>query len=349
MRKLASIQKIVSVNSIEGADVIVRAQVLGWNLVTQKSNDFQPGDLVVYHEIDSLLPEIPEYEFMANKGVTTNADGTKGYRLKTIKLRGTVSQGLILPLSLLSHKFPERYVPAEGDEVTEYLGIKKYEAKIPAELEGISKGEIPGLIPKTDEERVQNLQIMLDEIQGRAGYKAIKVDGASMTVYVIDDVDGVCSRNTDYIESDDCSQWKVAKKLDLHAKLRKIAAALGIKNIAFQGEIYGEGIQKNRLKKIGQHFAAFNLYNADTLEYVDFLSFVSMCAKFDVPTVTILDPHYVIHNDVERYLREADETKYENGAQAEGIVIRSKDTQRWRGSRVSFKAISNKFLLKNDE
>lgn len=349
MRKLASVQKIISVNPIEGADVIVRAQVLGWNLVTQKSNDFKPGDLVIYHEVDALLPEGPEYDFMAKAGLTTNADGTQGYRLRTIKLKGVISQGLILPLSLLSHKLPEGYVPKEGDELTEYLGIKKYEAKIPAELQGIAKGEIPSLVPKTDEERVQNLQPMLDEINGTEGYAAIKVDGASMTLYVIDDENGVCSRNTDFIESDENTQWKLAHKLDLHTKMREIAKVLGIKNIALQGEIYGEGIQGNKLKKVGQHFAAFNLYDIDNARYLDFTTFIASCRRFDIPTVKILSDSYILHNDIERYLKEADEAKYENGAQAEGIVFRSKGYEKWNGQRISFKAIGNKFLLKHGE
>lgn len=353
MRKLASIQRVVAIGPIEGADVIVRAQVQGWNLVTQKSNNFQPGDLVIYHEIDSLLPIGPEYDFMAKGGITTSADGSQGYRLRTIKLKGQISQGLILPISLLAHKLPEDLRLTEGLDISEYLGVKKYEAPIPAELAGSAKGMFPGQLIKTDEERVQNLIEQLQLLKGKKAVKTIKIDGASQTNYVFnagqaDEDYGVCTRSVDLLENPDNSLWKVANRLDIHNKLREIARYVGIKNIAIQGEIYGEGIQGNKLKKVGQHFAAFNLFNADTRQYFDYDVFLTVCSQFEIPTVPIIDENYIVHDDIEQYLREADELKYENGAQAEGMVIVVKDDVSSYG-RTSFKVISNKFLLKTGE
>lgn len=345
-RKLVTVAKIVDTFPIEGADVIVRAQVKGWNLVTQKSNGFKAGDLVAYFEIDSLLPEIPEFEFMS-KYKATNFDGTTGYRLKTIKLKGQVSQGLILPLIELHKFFPAGWFPEEGADITDFLGVKKYEAPIPAELGGMAKGMFPGFLVKTDEERVQNLQEMLDEIAGTPAYVSLKIDGASMSVYSRDGDFGVCTRSVDLLKNESNSLWKAAIALKLEEKLKAYKELTGT-NIALQGEIYGENIQKNRLKIKGQAFAVFNVFDIDKYKFFDFEDMIAFCAAYDIPTVPILDSNYVIHNDIEKYVEEA-KVQYPNGAHAEGKVFRPLVEIVWRGSRVSFKSINPTFLLKNDE
>lgn len=146
MRKLASIQKIKDVQPIQGADTIEVASVLGWKVVVKKG-EFQVGNLMVYCEIDSILPEKPEFEFLRNKN----------FRIRTIRLRGQVSQGICFPLSVL----PTNFEIEEGKECTEVLEIIKYEPPIPASLSGIVKGTFPSFIPKTDETRVQVLQELL--------------------------------------------------------------------------------------------------------------------------------------------------------------------------------------------
>ena len=105
MRHLASIQKILNINPIEGADKIEQARVKGWNLVVGKG-EFKENDLCVFFEIDSILPDKPEFDFMKNKK----------FRVKTIRLKGVISQGLALPLSIL----PEGNYK-EDDDVTEIL------------------------------------------------------------------------------------------------------------------------------------------------------------------------------------------------------------------------------------
>lgn len=167
---------------------------------------------------------------------------------------------------------------------------------------------------------------------------------------MIDGEFGICTRSVDLLENKDNSLWKVARDIGLENKLKAISAYLTgtATNIAIQGEIYGEGIQGNKLKKKGQHFAAFNIFNIDTQEYMAFDEFILACETFNVPTVPILDRQYIIHNDIEKYVKEAD-LNYESGSKAEGIVIRSIGTSRWRGNRISFKAINPAFLLKYGE
>jgi RNA ligase (TIGR02306 family) len=166
MRKLASIQKIKSLEPIEGADAIEKATVLGWQLAVKKG-EFKVGDLAVYCEIDSLLPDRPEFAFLKPRGM----------RIRTIRLRGQVSQGICFPLSIL----PEDIEPQEDMDVTEILGITKYEPPIPAYLSGKVKGKFPSFIPKTDETRVQVLQKVLDKYQGISCYVSEKLDGSSAT------------------------------------------------------------------------------------------------------------------------------------------------------------------------
>lgn len=349
-RKLVTVAKVLAKHPIEGADLIERIQVKGWNLVSGKGN-FEVGDLCAYFEIDSFLPEEPEFEFLRKGFFRTISDGSTGFQIKTIKLKGQVSQGLALPLLELHRFFPTGWFPEEGVEITEFLGVKKWEAPVPAELDGFAKGMKPSSIHKTDEERVQNLQEMLDDIQGTIGYKTLKIDGDSMTAYLIDEDFGVCTRTVDVLKNSDNYMWKVAIALDLENKLSKISTVLAanyMHNIAIQGEIYGEGIQGNKLKIKGQQFAAFNIFNIDTQTFLDFDEFESVCKEYSIPTVPIIDSNYVIHNDIEKYVEES-KVQYPNGSKAEGIVIRPKVEMNWRGNRVSFKIINPEFLLKYGE
>src|SRR5436190_15098726 len=155
MRKLASTQTVNAAEPIPNADAIERIRVLGWWVVVKKG-EFRPGDKVVYCEIDCLLPERPEFEFLrpsSFKPARTDPDtGTAlpaGFRIKTIKLRGQVSQGICFPLSILPPGTPTD----EGADVTDALGVRKWEPPAPAGMGGRVKGGFPGFLPKTDETR----------------------------------------------------------------------------------------------------------------------------------------------------------------------------------------------------
>lgn len=235
MRHLATIAKIEELKNIPGADKIEAARVKGWWVVVLK-DQFKIDDFVLYFEIDSFLPVKPEYEFLlrGNKPKKMLSEGkeAEGIRLRTIKLRGQISQGLILPLPMDLKDLPE------GEDVTERLGIIKYEQSIPSCLSGIAKGAFPSFLPKTDEERIQNMVEVLDSY-----YMTEKLDGSSVTYYKKDGMFGVCSRNLELQESE-TTQWKIARELNLKEKLYD--------NFAMQGEIVGEGIQKNPYKIKGQ-------------------------------------------------------------------------------------------------
>ena len=239
-RKLATIRQITDIRPIEGADMIELASVGGWNVVVAKNVGHKVGDMVVYCEIDSFLPIKEEFEFLRKSSYKKMGD-QEGFRLKTIKLRGQVSQGLILPMSVFGEFGWTAY---EGLDVTERLGIVKYEPPIPAELSGKVKGNFPSFIPKTDEERIQNLTKEYEEwkIQSKHQfYVTEKLDGSSATYYIKDGEFGVCSRNLELLETEGNTFWKVAREMDLENKMKSLG-----KNISLQGELIGEGIQGNR-------------------------------------------------------------------------------------------------------
>src|SRR5439155_12763350 len=230
MRKLASIQTVNAVEPIPNADAIEKVRVLGWWVVAKKG-DHKPGDKLVYCEIDSLLPERPEFEFLrpsSFKPAQTDASGATvlpaGFRIKTVKLRGQVSQGICFPLSLL----PSGAATEEGTDVTELLNVRKWEPPIPIGMGGKVKGQFPGFLPKTDETRVQVLESVLARHRGRTFYVTEKLDGTSFTAFLRQGEFGICSRNLWMDESDESNVLvRLASGLRLEEKLRTAGAQAG--------------------------------------------------------------------------------------------------------------------------
>ena len=326
MRQLASIQKIKKLESIPDADAIVKATVLGWQLVVKK-DEFKEGDLCVYVEIDSLLPHKPEFEFMR----------PRAFRVRTIRLRGQISQGICFQLSIL----PAEVFIEEGADVTAVLEIEKYEPPVPANLSGIMKGNFPSFIPKTDETRVQVLQEQLDKMKDEPCYVAEKLDGTSVTYFIKDGVFGVCSRNLELIESDDNTLWKLARELQVEEKLRALNS-----NYALQGELIGEGVQGNKYKLKGQQVFFFSVFDIDAYRFLSFSDFIKMISDMNLTTVPVLESNYVLSNSIEALVNKSAGKSVLYNVDREGIVIRPLIERTDKTGRVSFKAINPEFLLK---
>jgi len=358
-RKLASIQRIGNILPIEGADAIEIVTVNSWKVVSKKG-EFNEGDLCVYFEIDSFLPVREEFEFLRKSSYKKMGD-VEGFRLKTIKLRGQVSQGLCLPLNILEGPdefvigvskqpwgdqlqigpYDDAFVIEEGADVTEYLGVLKYEPPVPAELAGKVKGLFPGFIRKTDEERIQNMTKEYDSMLDKHYYVTEKLDGSSATYYFKDGVFGVCSRNLELLETEGNTFWKVARELLIEEKLRNIG-----ENYSIQGELIGEGVQGNPYKIKGQTVLIFNIFNIDKQEYLSLDDMVHFLHKINVDDkplelVPVVNYDYKLPPTIEEIIRYADgKSRLNEGTDREGIVIRNRDKS------ISFKAISNTFLLK---
>lgn len=253
-RHLASIQQIVDLQPIENADSIELARCLGWNTVI-KRGQFKIGDLVIFFEIDCVLPKTPTFEFLKDKH----------YKIKTCRLRGAVSQGLCMPLSILP---PGEY--KVGDDVTEILGVTKYEKPIPVQLRGRVRGNFPRGIPKTEELRVQSIPDVVQKYQGYTFTRTEKANGTSAT-YFLDEDTGLhcCSRNLDLAPEivhpfNGTAYWQIADKMNIE----EIIKTLG-KDVVLQGEIIGNGINGNQYKLNDIQFKIFNLYDKKNHVYFD--------------------------------------------------------------------------------
>jgi RNA ligase (TIGR02306 family) len=343
MRKLASIRRIDELNPIEGADKIEVATVGGWKVVCQKGL-YNVGDLAVYFEIDSWIPSAVA-PFLTKDGHFPKVfEGVEGERLKTIRLRGQLSQGLLMPihndktgtyLMVYTDETGEYSLTvAEGDDVSEPLGILKWEKAIPAQLAGISRGNFPTLIPKTDQERVQNLKKEIAAAQGQVYEVTEKLEGSSMTCYVIDGEFGVCSRNLNLKETEGNSFWNAARDNDLEQKM--LARQY---DFAIQGELIGPGVQGNIYKLTKPEFYVFDIYDVKDGEYMNPAARRQLVESLGLKHVPILDDMYVLNDDVEQLLTLAEGKSRMFDTEREGIVFKQND------GGMTFKAISNKYLL----
>lgn len=342
MRKLASVQKIVDISPIENADSIERVGILGWNVVTKKG-EFNIGDKVIYCEIDSIFPEKPEFEFLRNKN----------FRIRTIKLRGQVSQGICFPLSLLKNKLNDEVIESieEDTDLTEILEIRKYEPVIPAVLNGIAKGNFPNFVPKTDETRIQSIPHILEKYRNSSFFITEKLDGSSMTVFLKDGEFGVCSRNLEISRDETIAFWKAVIQDNIEEKLRAFTEKSDIKNISIQGELIGSSIQDNKYALSGFHFRAFNIFNINKYNYLSFNDFINTAKEIGIETVPILDSRFILNHTVEELVElSKGNSKLNEKTKREGIIFRPLEEIRdFKIGRLSFKVINPDFLLKYNE
>ena len=279
-RKMAWIVKIDQVDIHPNADLLDICTVGGWKCVTQR-NQFSVGDLAVYCTIDSWIPT--ELAPFLSKGKEPREyNGVRGERLRTVSLRKTVSQGLLLDRFVALDKVGEIH---EGMDVSDLLNIVKYEPPVPACLAGKARGLFPSFIPKTDQERIQNLTTELSNwvALGLTWELTEKLDGSSMTVYVNADDFGVCSRNLNLYDTEGNTLWQVAHRDNI-----LMAIYDSRRNLAIQGELIGEAIQGNLYKIQGQSFYVFDIYDIDARRYLTPIERRDFCELFELLHVPVL-------------------------------------------------------------
>jgi len=340
MRKMATIRKIDALTAIDGADAIEAATIGGWKVVVKKG-EFSVGDLAVYCEIDSWIPT--ELAPFLSKGKEPREfEGIKGERLRTVKLRGQLSQGLLLPanvggICVLGLE--------EGMDVSALLGIVKWELPMNAQLAGMARGNFPSFIPKTDQERAQNLvkEIVAANETGLQFEITEKLEGSSMTVYLNDEVFGVCSRNLDLKETEGNTFWQVARRDCIEEKMRAVPTA---SDFAIQGELIGPGIQGNIYKLTEPEFRVFDVYNITIGEYlnpVDRRALVDMMGLKHAPVLVAAGSLYdtLGITDMPQLLKYAEGKSVMGditGPEREGLVFKQVD------GGMTFKVISNSYL-----
>lgn len=346
MRKLASIQRIWKIEPIEGADRIELAHILGWQCVVNKGQ-FREMDLAVYFEVDSFLPIAPEFEFLRASSYRKTDIMGEGFRLRTMKFRGQISQGLLLPVSA----FPAIPADAElGTDVTEILGVKKWEIEERITTGGTMIGTLPYDIPHTDETRVQAEPDLIQAFAGLEYYISTKMDGSSHSVGIDENGFHVTGHNYEYKDDGNSPFYELVKSMDLQAKMEAFATANNLSTFTIQGELCAPGIQKNRLKLTKPAWYVFTI--RENGKRVGLTRMLEVCEKLQLESVPIEEIGTdlpVKYPTVEALLERAD-GNYPKGGKKEGIVIRPTEPVYCElvSGALSMKVVSNKYLLKND-
>jgi RNA ligase (TIGR02306 family) len=349
MRQLVTICTIDELLPIEGADLVQLAKIKGWQCVVKKS-EFVVGDQCVYFEIDSHLPVRPEFEILRRNSFKRMGD-REGFRIRTIKLRGNLSQGLALPVSL----FPELINISGDSDLSALLDVQKYEAAIPTELAGQVKGNFPNFIKKTDQERCQNMyrDIFVDNFESQYEI-TMKLDGTSFTAFYVDGEDGVCGRNWELKLDDPKNEHNSLVRMYVDSGLQAALRLFG-KNYAVQGELLGPGIQKNREGLKSHKLFIFDIYDIDGGCYVSPMirqEIFAILVGHDLNIDMIQHVPIIAHSaklydtlgiaNIDGLLKFAEGASIHHAIR-EGLVFKRKD------GGFSFKAISNKFLLKEED
>ena len=346
MRKLASVQRIWKIEPIEGADRIELAHVLGWQCVVNKGQ-FQPMDIGVYFEIDSFLPIRPEFEFMRTSSYKKTDIMGEGFRLRTMRFRGQISQGLLLPLS----QFPEIPANAEmGTDVTDLLGVRKWEIEERATTGGTVIGTLPYDIPHTDETRVQEEPELIQAFAGLEYYISTKMDGSSHSIGIDENGFHVTGHNYEYKDDGNSSFYELVKARGYREKMEAFAQENGLTALTIQGELCAPGIQRNRLRLSKPEWYVFTV--RENGKRVGLNRMLEVCAALGMEHVPIEEVGVDLpskYPTVEALLERAD-GDYPNGGKKEGIVVRPTEPVFCPliSAALSMKIVSNKYLLKNE-
>lgn len=372
MRKLASIQTINNILPIEGSDFIEQVQVLGWNLVTKKG-EFSINDKCIYIEIDSVVKESPDFEFLRKYK----------FRVKTQKIRGVISQGLVIPLSMfnISENTPE------GTDVTELLGITKYltpsereeftnqERLIKIEknrlkkfmmryswfrrlfLSRTSKSGFPYWISKTDEERIQKIPHVLEQFKDKEVYITEKIDyqSGSWTCKMINNTTPiigkllpkkllfvVCSRNMTNNDKNSL-YWKIATKYNIEKILKENPT------LTIQGEQGDTKVQGNKYGIKEPTMWVFNIIDHEKNYHYNYEEMLQFCNKYNlniVPLINICKLSALGSTVSELVDFSKGKSLINSKIHREGIVIRCIENGK---KLLSFKVINPDFLLKYED
>lgn len=340
-RKLASIQRVLDIVPIPKADSIELVRINGWQCVTRKG-EFRVGDLGVFFEIDSIPPETEPFRFLwTPKGASPGevVARPEKFRIRTMTLRGALSQGLFMPLPTF-----DLGDVAAGDDMTERLQVGKYEPPPPAGM-GEWRGPFPQVIPKTDEMRLQSVPDVLEELRGQPYVITMKYDGTSATYLIHPQTDEfhACSRNQSIRDGANL-YWEMARQYDLEIVLRRAP------HLALQGEIVGPGIQQNPLGLKQREMFVFSVFDLRTLQFLGHDETRTALATLGLSPVETLERGDSFAYSQEQLLQRA-EGKYPGTTnEREGIVIRavSETFSPTLSGRLSFKVISNRYLLKEE-
>lgn len=354
--KLATAQKVLKLTPIEGADKIETATVLGWEIVVKK-DEYKVGEMCCYIQIDTVVPDKPEYEFLRERK----------FRVRTIKLRKQISQGLIVPLPIGKWK--------EGEDLTDIIGVKKYEKpdnnplryekpRVPKvwykkwlymfkynflykafpSLQKQSRSPFPKhLVSITDEERIQNIPQMLRQYAGKLFVVSHKLDGSSITIIHSKAMGKskyrICSRRFEL--HDKKNDWyKVFMSTNFSDEIQKLVKHFGTNDVIVQGEAIGK-FNGNHHNLQQEQIRLFNIYVGG--KRLDQKQFLEVCRANNVPHCPLYKEVILNHTLPEILAMSEIKDVLNPNVDAEGLVWRCVD------DNFSFKAINNNYLIKNNQ
>ena len=314
MHDLAVVSTIDSIRPIEGRDRIEMAKVENYNSVVAKGA-FNVGDLVVYVFYDSILPaDNPDFEFLRVRCYSPKLDG---FRIRPMKLGGEISEGLVLPMSVL----PVGKTYQKGDIVTDDLRIRLYEP--PEETTPANViGGYPTLIPKSDEDNLEKVFSNREQWKDIEFYVTEKIEGSAGTwIYEVDsDSLRVFSHNW---EVGDSGVWfDAARNVNLKGKMASYCESHNLKSLVLQGEVVGPSVQRNiyRLSK-----AALFIYGMMTIEgkRFGFSDLLSACKEMQLEMVPVVASSAFMPDTLDEMLKECEGRSVLADVPREGVVWRS--------------------------
>jgi RNA ligase (TIGR02306 family) len=312
--KLASIELISDIQPHPNADKLDLAKVLGYTCIIEKGK-YKVGDAVVLIQPDTVLPDESWAEVFKKKS----------NRVKAIRLRGCWSFGIVMPVATFFDDVKSVMDFAPGTEVSHLIGVTKYEAPQPQQLD--AKGHLPFGLGKTDEERYQNI---LDLPFGEVVDVTLKIDGQSATYYCHKDrqtgewTTGICSRSLEMKPECSNNYTNIDRKYGILNNLQDYCKFHDV-SLALRGEIYGNGIQghgNNPHAKMPLNFAAFSVYNFDTFQYEnagDEHYYANVCHRIGIPVVDHVEKAVLTPELIKHYAEDISEI---NGRAFEGVVIK---------------------------
>ena len=343
MRKLVSIQVISSVEPIENADKIELVHVLGWQCVAKKG-EFKQGDRCVYFEVDSFLPIRSEFEFLRASSYKSDDYLGEGFRLRTQKFRGVLSQGLCLPVS----NFPELSDVPVGTDVRDLLGVKKWEIEEFSTSDGTVINTLPDAVSHTSEVRVQEEPGLIEAFANQEYYISTKMDGHSCSLCIDSNGFHVTGHNYEYADDGKSPFFEYVKLNRLQDKMTAYFFDNGLQTLVIQGEFCGPDIRKNHVGLLENKWFVFTIkVNGDR---VDLKDMEHICQSVGLDMVPIEEVGFDLplkYPTVDALLTRSDGS-YPSGKRKEGIVIRTVVPIYCDliGTWLSMKIVSNKFLVK---
>lgn len=317
MHDLAIVSTIDSIRPIEGRDRIEMATIENYNSIVTKG-EYNVGDPAVYIFYDSILPaDNPDFEFLRARCYSAKLDG---FRIRPMKMGGEVSEGLVLPMSVL----PPGKEYHKGDIVTDVLRIRLYEQPeeaTPANVEGA----YPTMIPKSDEENIEKVFRHRDMWKDIEFYITEKVDGAAGTWIYDSETDSlrVFSHNWEVGES---GVWfDAARNEEIKEKMKGYCKSNGLASLVLQGEVIAPSVQKNIYRVSKALIYIYGMMTVEGRRYA-FADMVDACREIGLNTVPVLAKSAYMPESIAEMLSACDGRSVLADVPREGVVWRATST-----------------------